>query len=213
MSDIRQRHDAIVEELARKYQGLGYQVLREPAEGIDIGGKSYRPDLIAKRGPETIVAEVKVVSRPEDNARWSQVADAINARPGWRFVLVLGAKERFEEYEIPAIKQIREYANEARRLLEISPAAAMLLAWASFEASARLALFRSGYPRERSAPSSLVSAAAQMGLLSPEEEAQLQRLVARRNRIAHGEFSAHVDSDDIRQLVTLSLRLLQDFSD
>lgn len=208
MSVAKEQHDQIVSELLNKYKKLGYQVETEPSENIKVGGTEYRPDLVAKRGDETLVIEVKI-SGIKDEPRWAEIASTINARPGWRFILVLASRGKSEEYVPPNESELRKQIDEARRTIAISSSAAFLLSWALFEAVARLALFRISRSQEKGSPASLVSAVASIGLISPVEEIALVRIAARRNRVAHGDILVKVETADIEQLLDLCEALLK----
>jgi hypothetical protein len=75
----------------RVAQGLerdGYTVLIEPSQEsvpIDVGG--YQPDIIATRGEDHILVEVKTRSNPRNLERYKEIAERVRGYPNWRFML------------------------------------------------------------------------------------------------------------------------------
>ena len=75
----------------RVAQGLerdGYTVVIEPSREsvpIDVGG--YQPDIIATRGDDHILVEVKTLSNPRNLERYKEIAERVRSYPNWRFML------------------------------------------------------------------------------------------------------------------------------
>lgn len=80
----RHLHDAAVEQVAQNYRNEGYAVEREAQLGLG----QARADLLARRGAESVVIEVKVVGDGQVSGlgRISEAARSMGA--GFRLVLV-----------------------------------------------------------------------------------------------------------------------------
>ncbi len=204
MSDLKQRHDEVVRELARSYEARGFTVQVE----ADIG-KGRKADLLAKRGAETVLIEVKVASSsPADRAlpTYAELAQ----RNGWRFVIAVADAKNVDEIEIPTAEVVHTKVAEAKALPPGSDAA-VLTAWAVLESAARLALVRSGRRVGRSTtPKALVQELATLGRLTMAEERDLLSFVATRNRLAHGFWDAAPAHTAVSAVLALSERLLSD---
>ena len=85
-------HDGVVQSLAQRFREDGYDVIVEPSpDELPPALRSFRPDLLARRGSEGVIAEVKT-RRPPSRKNWTTVermAEATRAMPGWRFELTL----------------------------------------------------------------------------------------------------------------------------
>jgi hypothetical protein len=86
-------HRGAVESLATKYRSEGYEVTIAPGEqDLPPALSRSHPDLIARRGSEGIVAEVKLRGPSSHGESWEQIdrlAHTTKALPGWRFELVI----------------------------------------------------------------------------------------------------------------------------
>src|SRR5262245_6723949 len=85
------RESQRVKELATEYRNKGYTVttpgaLSDAPEFLRVAG--YVPDLIARSKSGNLVIEVKSRQTASDLRFLSQVAEHVNAQPGWEFVLV-----------------------------------------------------------------------------------------------------------------------------
>jgi hypothetical protein len=79
------------ERVAQRYRDEGYQVVVRPfGEQIPPFIAGFQPDLIAIRGNEGVIVEIKInrmdLSRDHQISR---LAEIVNARPGWRLDLVV----------------------------------------------------------------------------------------------------------------------------
>src|SRR5688572_13574751 len=78
-----------LERVASEYRERGYRVLVEP-RGRDLPGflRDANPDLIATRGDETLVIEVKNSPKDVDPVQLRVLSERIAAQRGWRFVVL-----------------------------------------------------------------------------------------------------------------------------
>jgi Predicted pPIWI-associating nuclease len=90
---------AAIEQLSEELRQEGYEIEREPL----LGSTHFRPDLVARRGAETLVIEFKVMGGPEVSLRQA----ALYARElGARFRLVLIRPEREVHVEVDGLESI-----------------------------------------------------------------------------------------------------------
>lgn len=78
-----------IERIAEEYRSKGYDVLVEPS-GPDLPPflGNHRPDLIARRGDERLVIELKPSPSEAEPGRVRGLAEKIEREPGWKFVLI-----------------------------------------------------------------------------------------------------------------------------
>ena len=80
-----------LERVAQRYRDEGYQVVVRPAaEQIPPFIADFEPDLIAIRGNESVIVEIKVNRMDlSSDHQISHLAEIVNSRPGWRLDLVV----------------------------------------------------------------------------------------------------------------------------
>lgn len=179
----------IVDEVRRRYQERGYVVEAGPV--FEDGSRS---DLLAERPDETVLLEVRYVGRRYDDASLESLAEQA-ARRGWRFTIVLVREEGMaDEVEIPNREQVLRLVEDASAV-DTSSWIASIAATAAFEAAARYVLSRTASAMPRPSALAYVQALASRGLLSPEEEQVLRRLIEVRNAAAHGAATRVVEDD------------------
>ena len=182
------------EIVADEYRRRGYDVTQDAPLDF-LPGVSV--DLLARRGDEARVIEVKARASlaASPHARW--LAGVVNAKPGWTFDLVLVGDTA--KVDTPAGKTAPLTAPEiARRLKDAetalaneAPESAFLTAWSAGEALLRVLLADAGVPPERLvAPTDVFSQAVFHGIISRECYSHFTELRKCRNAILHG-FGVH----------------------
>jgi hypothetical protein len=199
------RHDEVVAELARKYEAAGYSVENRPR--IDDAGATLEADLVARRGSETVLIEVKLATNAAPSPQLAAFAE-LARRKGWRFVIAIADARSVEEVPLETPESVRAMVAEARRI-ESQPAAAALLAWSVLEAAARRAATSAGLRVVRATtPTGLIQHLAGAGLVTIEEERRLSELGAIRNQLAHGSWEAARGKFDVEEVLAIAERLL-----
>jgi hypothetical protein len=208
----RARHT--VEELAAEYEKQGYDVLREPSPSDTPESlRPYQPDLLATKGAEKWVIEVKTRGLKRQEGFWAALAEKA-AQAGWRFRIVIaeGAEDDLRSYEMPVAAEIEAaLASPAKLAAQGQEAAALLLGWSLFEAAARRRLLHDDQdPGRAVTPVGLAKALVHFGHLDESELDRLRKIADLRNQVAHGLFKANVPPDTIELLATLTRRMLAD---
>jgi Holliday junction resolvase-like predicted endonuclease len=175
----------------------------------DLRGEGIgEPDLIARRGADTLVVQVKTSRNTSDvSASLAHMAEAVQ-KHNWRFAVAVipGSGEPVVQ-DVLSPDEIRAQAAQLHELPEGS-SAAVLVAWATLEATIRTALVASGIAPPTVSPQQLLQLAAAQGLVSPDDERALHRFVAIRNRAAHG-LRAATETVDTVTLIAIVERLLE----
>ncbi len=203
-------------KLAQEYRDKGYEVLFEPnLEDRPDFLKSYRPDMIARRGDEAVVIEVK--SRTSFNSSSTQylldLAQLIKQHPGWRFELVMtNPEDAVSHSEAEGSLQAPEIElrlQVARQLTAQCPEAAVLYAWSLIEATLRLVAEKEGLSLKRFDLLYLVKQLAVEGVISRAEYQLLMRALSLRNAIAHGFKTTQLTQDSVCELIEITEQLLK----
>ena len=184
---------SVLESLAQRYRHEGYEVVVAPRMAdLPRSLQRFQPDLIARRGPEGIVVEVKR-RRPTDagaSAQIEQLAQAVRTLPNWRFELVVvddvvegpdsGGRDWSPADVAQALFEVEELIEKER----IEPA--LLLLYAAAEAQLRSVAAAEGIANLSHGVSPVISALTSVGVLSREEYKSLMDGLGARNAIAHG---------------------------
>lgn len=92
-------HDSAIEQIAEDYIQKGYQISREEKLG------KYRADLIARKGNESIVIEVKAGKlTPDRRKQIANLADYINSLGGYKFRIVIATPPKEKKLEIEELE-------------------------------------------------------------------------------------------------------------
>ena len=202
-------------DIAEEYRGKGYKVIEKPLPGDPpdflLG---YQPDLLIRRGDEAVVVEVKSRSSLVKDPQIRDLARLLHAKPGWNFELVVvdeeekpGAPEGARSFERQDILRNLEAAEKVLR--SGFPEAALLLAWATVEATGRLLTEEEEIVLDNLTPSYLLKQAVTNGVISRENYNLFVNALKYRNALAHGFKPSDFDSALVRDLIGTAKRLLE----
>ncbi len=210
----------LARKTAEEYRSRGYEV----SEGTPLDFlPGFRADLVARKGEEVKVIEVKARSSLGANPKIAELARIIDANPGWSFELLLvGEPEKLDSPEGAHSvdgENITQRIEEAEKALAAGLSeAAFLLAWSACEAAARELIAAEGAPDAGIATASYVlDQATFQGVISRDEYNNLTGMRKYRNAIVHG-FSVDDFSDElvtnlietVRRMLTATTRSVDD---
>ena len=211
MEDVTILETRLADVKAEEYRGKGYVVSRD--ESLDVL-PGFRADLVARKGDEVKVIEVKCRSTLTANPHAGELARLVNSKPGWSFELILvgqpealespdGAKSFEGEYILQRIEQAE------RVLVSGFPGVAFLLAWSAFEALLREMIEEEGVSVKRITTSGYVlNRAVIHGVISRDDYQGLAGMMKYSNAIAHG-FEVNGFGDElVADLIGTTKRLL-----
>jgi hypothetical protein len=184
-------HEQLLNTVAERYRSDGYEVVIEPEPRsipIDLGG--YRPDLIAKKGDNTAIVEVKREAQRLSFDQLRTLSEEIKRHHGWRFVLVTGQDvlpPSLPEDDQLSWEDVQARMEGALRLAETgSQEAGYVLLWITFERMMRLQARDIALPVDRLAPAILIRQLYSHGELSYAQFETALRCQEVRNRVVHG---------------------------
>lgn len=211
---VADRERRTMEAIASEYESQGYAVLRGPApdETPEIL-RPYRPDIIATKGTEKWIVEVKTLGHKRHEGDWTALVERA-APDGWRFRIVIaeGTEDDLRSYVMPEVAEIEAaLPSPAKLASEGEVAAALLLGWSLFEAAARRRLLLDNQdPGRAVTPMGLAKALVHFGYLDEAELDRLRKIATLRNQVAHGLFKANVPPEWIELLASLTRQMLVD---
>lgn len=217
---LRDREEALL-RVAEAYRSQGYRVHGpEDLDALSTDLTTDLPwlsaDLVAIRGDEHVIIQVATRTDPDWVPRMQRTAEGLANRSGWRLALVVSDSEPDGsiEAELPHSSRVSHESALAKRLVvEGESEAAIMVAWAAFEA----ALIHALAPQEpraipRGTPSRLKTALS-LGLLSSEEHVRLLDFARHRNLVAHGfqttAVQAMLAAEQVQTVIGLVPRLLK----
>lgn len=188
---------------AGRLRSQGWEVVSEPGAGeLPPALADVRPDLVARRGDEHLVVQVKSRRMPP-NMDTVVLAERVGALPGWRLELVY-----VPEAPLTADREeLSQRALRAYNLAKTDPEAALLLAWSAVEGL--LHRLAEGRGLDTDAPGALLSALASLGVIDEAEHRQLREAWEVRNALAHGRQGPTPDKRAVQRLSDLAQLLAE----
>jgi uncharacterized protein YutE (UPF0331/DUF86 family) len=196
------RERFFIENLAERYEADGFSVFLHPTREIlpPFFG-SYQPDAIALKAGKKVAIEIK-----QDVARQAsgveQIKKVFSEHPEWelRVYYIPERHPEGEDIEAPDVSQIDSALAEIADLERAGHLrAALMMAWAAFEAAGR-ALLPESLARPQSA-NQLIEALASEGAVTPTEADSLREAISLRNAATHGRFSVPITNEQVDQVV------------
>src|SRR5882724_2717319 len=103
--ETKEREAQRVRELVEDYRRRGYEVTLRPSiltmPGVPIFPSGYEPDLVAKRGDECVVVEVRSGETLGQSPAVTAIAQAVMLQPGWTFELAIAESASAESASKP----------------------------------------------------------------------------------------------------------------
>lgn len=210
------RESQKVVELASDYQNRGFEVVvphsrRETPDFLK--NSDYVPDIIARSAKENLIIEVKSRQTSQDLGRLSQIAELVNAQPGWQFVLVFTNPR-----EVSPVSS-QPSAQKARGLLEKSRAmrgqdqahleAAFLFAWVALEASLHLLPEGRKSTKTPTTPWTLIRNAVMEGYIDRDDAEVLDRFFKIRNSLLHAGSEVSPSAPEVEKLRRIAEEIIQ----
>lgn len=198
----------LVEQIARELVSDGYEVRVEPGPGF-LPGKlaRFRPDILARRGDENLVVEVKLTPEPASGAEVRALAEAVQERPGWRFRLATAPRDLAASPW--TIAEASRRVDEAEALAREGHAeAAIVLLVAAAEAVGRRLGEIEGLRLQRWNSRTVPGELAHHGLIDQADANLLDRAQRLRNLLAHGASGGPDTAVDVPDLVAMLRRML-----
>jgi uncharacterized protein YutE (UPF0331/DUF86 family) len=206
-SEARVGEENVLENLRQTYEVQGFKFYRNPSsEIIPAFLRGYVPDAIAldDRGGGIII-EVKQRRSGAVDRQLAQVAQKIAPHKGWEFRAVFTNPVPGTSLNIPkpTTEQIDAKIREIQTLAQSQHYdAALVVGWAILESLARSVTTDNERERSRGlTPIQAVQTLAQEGYLENDAAQRLREMADLRNAVAHGNLSAIVSPERVRDLL------------
>ena len=208
MSDMSQLKEGILESMLPRLRADGFQVVLRPSQkALPPFLKDYRPDAVAYKGTRKIA--IQVMSDGADvGVKFERIRRSFADQPDWELRLVYNAPTEFDG-AVPVASQrlIEDRITQIEASLNsVGLSAALLAAWAAFEAAARAVLptrFVTPQP-----PAQLLEVLAADGYITPDEADDLRELSRLRNYVAHGRLDIEPSREQVERVIAATRELL-----
>lgn len=178
---------------------------------FDLGG--YLPDMIARRGDEQLIVEVKSSVRHTSVERFREIAERVALEPGWRFVLVAADGEDEFLREALSWEQIRNHLRVAAKCESTGWDEAVFPSlWVAFEATLRRRAMAVKLAVESISFSALLRHLYSQGELSMGQFEKATGYLETANHVLHG-FDVSGRNEVSRELADLVNTLVMEWAE
>lgn len=205
--------------IAKRYEDRGYIVtLGPPRSAIPFGLGNYLPDILATKGDENILIEVKTVGARTDSEAYFRLDQEVQQHPGWRFLLVTVSDAELQENASNVagnvdVETIRDSLRNMDQLLDDPKMSGLVMPslWMAYVSALRLLGVGEESGIDGFSDYSLINKAYSDGVISFDEYEDARRLMTLRNRALHSLETAATPADcrQLRQLVRTLLDRLE----
>lgn len=203
--------EAALQTVVPGLEAEGFQVFVQPSRQILPAFMSkFRPDAIAIRPDKKVALEVMGASARSNNQKERvRVLQAMFAEhPDWELRIIYAPEnELVEMIPVSPREAIEAYLVRVERAYDaMGPAAALLAAWAAFEAAARALspdVFGRPQPTLR-----LIEGLAGQGYITPDEADLIRQLSRMRGQIAHGRLDLVPAKEQVGSLIRITREML-----
>ena len=210
MADLtaRESEGLRVQKVGQVYRDKGYkELIKSQGDQLPDFLQAFRPDLIAHKGDEQIVVEVRTRGQISDFPQVNELAKAVKNEADWRFQLVLLGPENSLSVAGASpftVEEIRSKIMEVALFVENGHLeAAFLMGWSLVEATLRVLAVQEGIEGETATPDYLLKQMTFEGLIARETYHDLKRAQQTRNAIAHGFKSSQLTVETVQELIDL----------
>jgi uncharacterized protein YutE (UPF0331/DUF86 family) len=194
-----------ISELALEYQSHGYEVefdatLPELPKSL----KWFKPDLVARRGDETVILEVKSYAEISQNHKFAELVEYLNRLPGWRFEVVVvkpktdRQRAKLELLNIKEINRLHSISAELTRTKNVS--LGLIAIWISVEAMLRHLAKIGEVKLENQSTRYVLKKLLSYGLLSQKAYQSFNECLDYRNQLIHGYKPSQFDHAKVHAL-------------
>jgi hypothetical protein len=196
------REQSALKRLANEYSRDGYRVILSPLpNSLPEPLRGFPIDMLATRGEETVVVEVKKPTSRKPDERLLALAEAVKRMPNYRFdFIALPSEPKPGPKDTMSAAELSKRVIQARELLSAGmPEAAIVLLWSVTEGALRLLSARERFRVRLEGPSVMLKNLYSRGLLDKSDYSLLQRVAQYRNSAVHGYRVEEIDQSVLRE--------------
>jgi hypothetical protein len=201
--------------IAERYEERGYVVtLGPPRSAIPFPLGNYTPDILAIKGDEKVLIEVKTSGARINQESYFRLDQEVQRHPGWRFLLVTVSDAELQEYPSSvasnvSIESIRENLRNMDPLVDDPKMSRLVLPslWMAYVSALRLLVLDEDVELDDYTDLSLINKAYSGGMISIDEYETARHLMTLRNQAVHS-FDTAATPPDCQQLLQMVCTIL-----
>lgn len=180
-----------IEIMVQKLKGKGYEVVIEPSPAeIPFELPDYQPDLLATKGDENLIIEIKSKNFPRSIERYKAISDIISRQSNWRFMLSTIDDNYQDEGVQLTVEANTESVTKLLTKLELildseSSNLALPYLWTAYISGMRIVGQRKGIPIDAVSDKSVLNYMYSLGEISNEEYSKALSYLSLRNAMVH----------------------------
>lgn len=211
--------------VAKRYEERGYTVTIEPPlSAIPFSLEGYQPDILAIKGSENLLIEVKTRGARVNSELYFKVDEEVQRHPGWQFLLITIAEEELQELTKDTtatlnLEMLQERLRQFDLLLDGDFPVGFILPtlWVAYIAAVRLLVTEESclndVAHEKLTDLSLINKAYSDGATSFEEYQSARRFLKLRNHAVHNLdiVATKQECQELRRMIDEIMRRLKSY--
>jgi len=203
-----------IKRLIRKYEKDGFDVQLNPRpSSLPKFFGDYTPDLVVRRGDETIVIEVTSRSTMSEMQDMWPIAARIDKQPGWEFELIVtNPRQPVQVVDVePDFHTLQIRLEEVRILLDKGLLeSAALLAWSVLEGVFTSIAITERIKLSNPSPSYLIKKMYSLGVVNVKEKKDLNLFHKIRNQVSHGVTAPKLSRKRVEKVLIIAEQVLSE---
>ncbi|UBF26077.1 hypothetical protein K9N68_31855 [Kovacikia minuta CCNUW1] len=180
-----------IEVVAQALEEKGYSVVIEPSPStIPFELPNYQPDLLATRGDEHLIIEVKSRDFARPLERYKEISEIVSRQKNWRFMLST-IEDRYQDEGTVLTtdidtKSLAKFISKLELILDTENYdLALPYLWTAYISGMRILGQRQGVPIDAASDKSVLNYMYSLGEISNEEYSNSLQYLKLRNEIVH----------------------------
>lgn len=201
MNGFMQHELAVVNDLKEK----GYSVITEPDPSIiPFDLHQYRPDILATRGNENLIIEIKARGSHRSIERYKEIAEIVSGHENWRFMLsTIDETDPTERSPIEDPADPRSLSRMLNKLENLLSGENYDLAlpylWSVYISAMRIVGERAGVPVDVTSDRSVLNHMYSLGEISSDEYESARKFLEIRNKAVHS-LEVNISREEISEM-------------
>lgn len=190
---------AMLDSLEARWTNEGYRLIREPrGEQLPAFLRGFQPDAIAVGREPSLVIEIMRSRSPSADTKVRQLQSLFADHPDWRLEVIYAGPEGIP-ITAATTGDVQMALEEVRRVADIAPRPALLMAWSIFEAIGRR--LEPNLAARSLNPRALIEVMISTGRLPQADSQFLRQMADTRNAVAHGLLDLRPSHAELQHLL------------
>lgn len=182
---------SVVRSTAEDLRKQGYSVVVQPdPSAIPFDLQQYRPDILATRGDENLIIDIKTKDSHRSVERYKEIAEIVGSHENWRFMLSTVGEADSTAYPTVEGHIDAQVLNRMLRKIDTLLSGenydlALPYLWSMYISAMRTIGERADVPMDVTSDRSVLNYMYSLGEISGDEYEWAQKFLALRNKTVH----------------------------